>query len=197
MFQVVESMLDAKSTVTVQDHEGTTPLECSLSYIPLAKLFAHALTVNVSGIHRPSIDESSCNLTGPERSAILASYCEALLTLYPSNPLIHFSLGYRYFQLNEPCKAISSFDRYVALSPANRRATKMQEVVHHHRILCTACKSEVRGYLHLSIERVYRSWKAILCDKCFENESSLLLESDEEYLRIPSQNLVKQAINAK
>jgi len=136
MFEAVESLLEAKSTFIVQDERGTTPLEYSLSSIPLASLFAHALTVNVSGIHLRS---SFCS-NGLDRSAILASYCEALLNLYPANPLIHFSLGYRYFQLNQLFKAISSFDRYIALTPANRRASRIEEVVHHHRIRCTACR---------------------------------------------------------
>jgi ankyrin repeat protein len=186
MFEVVESLLDAKSTLMVQDVRGTGLLEYSLSSIPLAGLFAHALTVNVSGIHWRS---SSCS-NGRDRSATLASYCEALLNLYPANPLIHFSLGYRYFQLNQMVKAISSFDRYVALTPANRSASRIEDVVHHDRIPCSACTSEVRGYLHLSIDRVHRGWKAMLCGKCFEIESSLLLKYDQEILRIPSQTLV-------
>jgi hypothetical protein len=91
MLQVV--LLEAKSTVMVQDYEGATPLEYLFSYIPLANLFAHALTINVSGIYCSSIDDSSCNSTGLKRSAILASYCETLLTLYELNPLMHFTLG--------------------------------------------------------------------------------------------------------
>jgi ankyrin repeat protein len=193
--RVVALLLNTGANPLVKDKWGRTALHMVLIRwnIEIAcQLLKNIRESVVTANTIPEYDASEDRLdvaTYTDDNSSLRGYlhlCLDLIQLYPNDRVIRGCLANIYLIMGMEEMALSSYHMALRLTPANRRVTRNDQIIHRHT--CDSCNvSPIIGFRHKC--KICR-WSYDLCQTCFESMPHP--HPDHAFLTIPGEGWCSQ-----